>query len=128
MSVQFNESDLENFTGTMKYYRSSLLFPDIVHTDGVQFVAERGGAWMLDVIVSHQIKSAVHDQEFQVWEFLVKEDGKCQVLCSDGETEAHLTKQDIPYTDLPFDMKFFLQLGSLDLVTPAWVIMLPNEY
>ena len=127
MSVKFIEADLESFTDTMDYYRSSPLFKNIVHTDGVQYVAEHGGAWMIDVIVSHQTNPKVHREESQSWEFQVNEKHECKVICK-GEEDSHLVVQEIPFTDLPFNMNFIFQLGSLDLVTPTWVMMLPSEY
>jgi len=127
MSVNFTEADLEGFTGTMDYYRSSPLFKNIVHTDGVQHVAERGGAWMIDVVVSHQTNPKVHREEIQSWEFQVNEKHECKAVCK-GEEDTPLVVQEIPFTDLPFNMNLIFQLGSLDLVTPTWVMMLPGEY
>jgi len=127
MTVTFTEADLEQFTGTEHYYRSSLLFPGIVHTDGVQHIAQRSGAWMIDVMVSHQTNPKVHNEEIQLWEFQVNDQSECKAICT-GEADEPLVIQDIPYTDLPFTVKFIFQLGSLDMVTPAWVIMLPSEY
>jgi hypothetical protein len=127
MTVTFTKDELQNFSGTERYYRSSLLFPDIVHTDGVQHVATRGGAWMVDVMVSHQTNPKVRREDIQLWEFEVNEQSECKVVCT-GEENTPLVIQEIPYTDLPFTVKFILQLGSIDMVTPAWVIMLPSEY
>lgn len=130
MSVTFTQEELEGFTGTEQYYRSSPFFKDIVHTDGVNHVAMNGGAWMVDVINSHQLNQRVHAAEFQVWDFQVNEDHSCKAVCTDGmsDEETILITQEIPYTDLPFNVKFFLELGSLDMVNPAWVILLPSEH
>lgn len=128
MTLQFTQEELDGFYGTEHYYRSSLLFPEIVHTDGVQYIASNGGGWMLDIITSHQIYDTVRNHELQLWNFHVNEDRSCLALCKDGHTEQEITRQLIPYTDLTFDVDFILQLGSLDMVTPAWVLMLTGEY
>lgn len=128
MPIQFTTEELANFYGTEHYYRSSLLFPDIVHTDGVQHIASNGGAWMLDIMTSHQIYDTVRGHELQLWSFHVNEDRSCLVLCKDGHSEQEITSQFVPYTDLTFDVDFILQLGSLDMSTPAWVLMLNSEY
>lgn len=126
MSVTFTQEYLEGFTGSEHYYRSSLFTKNIVHTDGVQHVVTRGGAWMVDVIVSYQLKPKIRKEEFQVWKFQLDGKGGCRAVCTDGD-ENILVTQEIPLTDLPFDVSLWLELGSLDGITPAWVIMLPNE-
>jgi hypothetical protein len=126
MTVSFALEDLNQFSGTERYYRSSLFAKDIVHTDGVQFIAERGAAWMIDVIISQQIHPKVKAEPFQAWEFFVTEKHECRVICTDGN-EHVVTSQIIPYTDLPFTLTLWLELGSIDMVDPMWVIMLPGE-
>lgn len=131
--VTFTQEDLSQFTGTESYYRSSPLVKDIVHTDGIQHIAANGGAWMVDVIVSHQFNKKVRAAEFQVWEFQVNaDDSSCRAVCTDGMSDeadpAPLVAQEIPYTDLKFNVKMFLELGSLDMVNPMWVILLPSEH
>lgn len=126
MTVTFTLEELEQFSGTEKYYRSSLFAQDIVHTDGVQYIAERGAAWMLDVITSHQYYPKVKAEPFQAWEFFVADDKSCRVICTDGNGHV-ITSQIVPYTDLPFSITLWLELGSIDLVNPMWVIMLPGE-
>lgn len=126
MTVTFTLEELNQFSGTERYYRSSLFTKSIVHTDGVQFIAERGAAWTIDVIVSHQIYPKVKAAEFQAWEFHVPGDGTCRVICTDGNGHV-VTSQIVPYTDLPFSITLFLELGSIDLVNPMWVILLPGE-
>lgn len=128
MPLQFTQDELNGFYGTESYHRSCLLFPDIVHTDGVQHVASNGGGWMLDVITSHQSSDTVRSHKLQLWSFHINEDRSCLAICQDGLTEQEIARQILPYTDLTFDMDFILQLGSLDMRTPTWVIMLSNEY
>ena len=127
MTVTFTESDLANFSGTEQYYKISPMFKDIVCTDGPAFVAKNGGGWILDVITSHQIYPKVRAEEFQVWDIILNDSGGCDVICTDGNKN-EITRQAVEYTDLPFNLQFFLQLGSIDLLNPMWVLMLPGEY
>jgi hypothetical protein len=126
MTVTFTQEELEGFIGTEHYYRSSSFAKNIVHTDGVQHIVTRGGAWMVDVIVSHQTNPKVRAEEFQSWEFQVDGTDKGKAVCTDGNDHI-LIEQEIPFTDLPFNVKLWLELGSVDMVNPAWVIMLPGE-
>jgi len=131
MTVNFRQEELEQFTCTTQYYKSSLFIPDLFHTDGVQHVVENGGGWMVDVVASYQIYPKVREAEFQVWDFKINaQDHTCCVTCRDGmgEEAPPLAVQNIPYTDLPFDLKMFLELGSLDMIHPAWVLLLPSEH
>jgi len=128
MPIQFTTAELATFYGTEHYYRTSLIFPDIVHTDGVQHIASNGGGWMIDVITSYQIYDTVRNHELQLWSFHVNEDRSCLALCTNGLNQQEIIRQLIPVTDLTFDVNFILQLGSLDTVTPTWVLMLTGEY
>lgn len=131
-NVTFTQADLENFIGTENYYRSSPLLPGIFHTDGLHHIAENGCYWIIDLICSHQFNPKVKAAEFQVWEFIVNpEDQTCKATCTDGmnDYEANpLAVQEIPYADLPFNLSIWVELGSLDMINPAWVILLPSEH
>ena len=49
--IKFN---LDCFTGTENYYRWSVLFPDVVLTDGAKYLAEAADAyWLMDLLASH---------------------------------------------------------------------------
>jgi len=133
MTVTFKPEDLQNFTGTETYYKSNPLIGDIFHTDGIQHIATNGGAWMVDLIISHQFTKRVRACEFQVWKFIVNAgDSSCRVTCEDGmrdyDRNAPLVTQDVQFTDLPFNVELFLEYGSLDGVRPAQVILLPSEH
>jgi len=48
-------SQLNGFSGTESYHRFSVLFPNLVLTDGVKFLAENASCyWWLDIIGSYQ--------------------------------------------------------------------------
>lgn len=49
-----NRADLRQFTGSENFYRHALV-RSILYTDGVQYVAETGGAyWLIDAIALAQ--------------------------------------------------------------------------
>jgi hypothetical protein len=119
--------NLNQFSGTENYHRVSILHGKMVITDGVKYLADEAGCyWLLDIVASVQHLPRMQREEFQVWELKKLDDptlSKAQVVCTDGN-ERKLYKQDIPFTDFPFDaishpVKLFLQNN---------VVMLPSEY
>ena len=82
-SRPLTETDLAGFTGTSTYYQHPL---GIRYTDGVQYLAEQGGAyWLLDCIASWQSDSRVRNdpklQEIQFWKLTVNDDQSAQLVC-----------------------------------------------
>jgi len=69
MTVAFTQEQLEDFTGTVDYYKSTSLVEGIVHTDGVQHIVTHGGAWMVDLIVSHQANKRFGAKSFRFGSF-----------------------------------------------------------
>lgn len=119
-------SILRNFIGTYHYYRDS----GVVHTDGVHWLAENCECfWLLDVIASWQRKANVRKEEFQIWKLTVAENKSAIITCTDGnEDTPEICRQEIPYTTFPLDeITLFYELGSIDMVTPCFVLMLPSE-
>ena len=110
--------DLVHFYGTEHWYRTSFS-RKIVYTDGVQYVAETGGAyWLIDTIVISQSLPKVKAEEFQSWKLTVK-DNKGTLVCEDGDHH-QVYKEEIPFTDFPLpEITFWLTDN---------VIMLPSEY
>jgi hypothetical protein len=113
-----NEEDLMNFTGTTQWYRHPLV-RSVLYTDGVQHVAETGGAyWLLDEIALAQSISKIKAEEFQVWKLTVQ-DRQGMLTCDDGNGRVVYAKR-IDYTDFP--------LAEIKLYFTDNVIMLPSEY
>lgn len=112
-----NAADLRHFSGSEVLYRHALSGGK--YTEGVQYVAETGGAyWLIDAIFSWQTKPKVRQESFQGWVLKVK-DGVGRLKATDGH-DAVLVRQNIPYTDFPLpEIRFFLCDG---------VLMLPSEY
>ena len=109
--------DLRDFTGSEIFYRHVL--SGGVYTEGVQYVAETGGAyWLIDAIFSWQVERKVRREPFQLWTLNVK--NSAAVLEATNGNEIVLVEQNITYTDFPLDeIKFYLCDG---------VLMLPSEY
>lgn len=111
-------ADLERFTGTEQYYKNTM--SGLKNTDGVQFLAEKAGAfWLIDAIASYQGDSKVKAEEFQLWELTVENSKGVLTMKSDTDQPLIIT-QDIVFTDFPLPVvKFYLCNG---------VLMLPSEY
>lgn len=123
MPHTLKESDLAPFDGSENWYKHPLS-RSITYTDGVQYMAEHGGAyWLLDLIVLAQTKSQLFshaklaEQEFQVWKLAVT--GSSAVLsCEDGDYHA-VYKKNIEFTDFP--------LPEIEIWLENNVMMLPGE-
>ena len=75
------ESDLRQFTGDLVRYRT--IFPNIIYTPGVQFLAKKGEAyWLIDAIASYfgaaqlqrALKKDARLRSLQFWRLKVKPD------------------------------------------------------
>ncbi len=80
----------------------------MLYTDGLQYVAEHGGAyWLIDAIVFAQAIPTVVAEQFQFWILAVSSDHTATLACEDGNGKVVHT-QKIPFTNN--------------------VILLPSEY
>ena len=114
-----SKADLRQFTGTDQWYRHGLA-RNVLYTDGVQHVAEAGGAyWLVDEIALAQSISAVTAEEFQTWRLKVNTDHTATLACDDGNGRIVFSKE-IEYTDFPLDEISFYLTNN--------VMMLPSEY
>lgn len=111
---------LRQFSGSETWYRHSLN-RNVLYTEGVQYLAEQGGAyWLLDAIAIPQTQvRAVAAEEFQVWTLKVNPDSSALLTCDDGNGHV-VYDQLIPFTDFP--------LPEVKLYFCNDVIMLPGEY
>ncbi len=111
--------DLASFTGTEQWFRHALV-RKVLYTQGVQYVAEKGGAyWLIDEIALAQAyEPKVQAEAFQHWILTVK-DNAATLDCEDGNGLKVWSKA-IPFTDFPApEIRFFVTDN---------VIMLPSEY
>jgi hypothetical protein len=123
MEKTLTQSDLEQFTGTEHYYKHAL--SGAVYTDGVQYMAEKAGAyWLLDKILittkhfeDKKIKAKM--VEFGVWTLHKNPDNSALLECGDGNGNS-LYKEEIEWTDFP--------MSKITLWSINGVLILPSEY
>jgi hypothetical protein len=116
---KFDSNQLNQFTGTAKYYRISRRH---LLTEGTKYLAEQAACfWLMDAIASHLSEIGTED-----WFVLVRMSvvlGSAVMIYEDGNGNEH-ARQEIPYTDFP--------MNSITLYAcwdgEHWVIMLPSEY
>ena len=116
---KFDFNQLNQFTGTSKYYRISRRH---LLTDGTKYLAEEAECfWMMDAIASHL--SEIGTEDWFVSVRVQVTEGRAVMIYEDGNDREH-ARQEIPYTDFP--------LNSITLYAcwdgEHWVIMLPSEY
>lgn len=111
---------LSNYTGTGNWYRHPL-YKKFLHTDGIEHVAECGGAyWLIDKIFLAQYENInLPEQEFQVWKLCVNDENRAILTCHDGDYNWQ-HKEEIPFTDFPLKEISFYFCNN--------VLLLPSEY
>ncbi|KXV49731.1 hypothetical protein AD945_03620 [Gluconobacter albidus] len=123
--MSFTQSDLQQFTGTATWWR---LPTGLLLTDGAKYVAENGGAWIIDLIESHQLNPKVKAEEMQFWTIRKHDDNTATATCTeggkDGGEPVALTSQKILYTDLPVKEIRLYRVNDGEHV----VLMLSTEY
>lgn len=111
------KEDLSQFTGTEQWYKH---FLGLLYTDGVQYVAEQGGAyWLIDAIASYLPTVRKIDNDFMVWE-LKTFDNKATLIAKTDINQPNSIFQAIEFTDFPLEYIKFYQCDG--------VLLLPSEY
>jgi len=117
------ESDLIQFCGSTEAYRHWT--KRLVYTEGVQYMAEHGGAyWLIDAVASYQPDKRIASRpdlvDFQLWELVVAQDKSATLTMRGDSDQPAVVTQEIPFTDFPLaQIKFYVCNGTL---------MLPSEY
>lgn len=116
--MPITHSDLNQFTGTERWFRHSLM-RTVTYTEGVQYLAEKANAyWLIDKVASLQLEPKIKREEFQTW--LLKVTGsQADLTCDDGNGNI-VYSEHIDFTDFPLD--------EIKLFYTNNVIMLPSEY
>lgn len=112
------KSNLSQFTGSIEWYRHPIN-RKVLYTEGVQYFAEKAGAyWLLDIIAT-QPEILKQAQEFAYIKFLAHEDLSGNLSVEDGNGNVIYQKK-IGFTDCP--------IGTWDFYFYTNTIMLPSEY
>lgn len=117
------KDDLAQFTGTENWYRHGLM-RNVLYTDGVQYLAEKAGAyWLLDKVATLQLEARIRAEEFQSWKLTKLPGDRATLVCTDGGNggpDATLHSEEIEFTDFPLD--------EITLWVEGNVILLPSEH
>ncbi len=120
---ELRESDLTQFCGSAEFYQHWT--KRLVYTEGVQYMAERGGAyWLIDAVASYQPDQRIASRQdlvdFQLWALAVAEDKSATLTMRGDSDQPAVITQEIPFTDFPLEqIKLYVCNGTL---------MLPSEY
>lgn len=117
--MTLHPTDLHQFTGSECFYRHPL-FRGFVYTEGVQYVAEQGGAyWLIEKILSLQTLPTLKAEAFQFWTLDVAENQTATLNCTDGN-HRRVYREDMTFTDFP--------LKAIQFYLTDRTLLLPSEY
>lgn len=109
--------ELKQFTGSETFYRHSL-YRKFVYTEGVQFLAEKAGAyWLIDYVFSNQLDKKIKAEEFQVWKIKVNDDNSAVIRVEDGNDNM-VKRFKLEFTDFPLK-EFSLWFSNNTLLLPS---------
>ena len=110
------KNKLRQFSGTENWYRH---LSGYLYTDGVQYVAQEGGACLLIDKILFTTRAKNNLQEFGAWKLEVNEDKSAILVCEDGNYH-ELYREEIEWTDFP--------LLRIELWFENGVLILPSEH
>jgi len=115
-------NDLAHFSGTERYRRHSILFPNLLLTDGCLYLAKEAQCfWLFDIIGSILRLPEIKKEGFFVAK-IKKEENRATFTADDGNGNILYT-QFIGWTDFPLpEYSFYVHLGD------DWVACLKSEY
>jgi hypothetical protein len=125
--------DLAHFTGSEQFYRHPI-FRKVVYTEGVQYLAEKAGAyWLVDAIASHLAlmggerpgqSLAEASDGMLFWKLEKRPDSSCTLSARKDCGLPALVEQEIEYTDFPLD---FVEIWT-GFDGSYWTLYLPSEH
>ena len=125
------QNELSQFHGTEKYHKLTI-FPGIVGTDGVAYLAQNAECfWLIDEIAIAQRDSKIRKnqalQDIQFWQLTVNDNKGVLVCCEDEGKPVY--EKEIPYTDFPLASQKIWVAAAGDPDGKLFkVMMLPSEY
>ncbi len=129
---KLTHADLKQFTGDLDRYQHSLN-RRVIYMPGVQFLAERGGAyWLIDAIASYfgdpLMKKAIARDDclstLQFWNLKVNDDRSAVLTMRADSGEKPAITQQIPNTDFPLDQ---IEVWA-GFDGERWTLYLPSEH
>ena len=127
---KLTEAELRQFTGTENWYRHNLA-RTVLYTDGVQYLAEKAGAyWLIDIIATESVMLPnLKGEGFQVWKLTIDTQGSGADLVVDDGNGNELHRRHIAFTDFPLpEITLWCNENEDPSVNAKRVIMLPSEY
>ena len=139
--MTLQQSDLNHFIGDLERFQHPM-FPGIIYTPGVQYLAEHGEAyWLIDAVASHiignpkfadAIRKDYYLETVHFWHLAVDKSNNTATLTArkDDGIPPFIT-QEIEYTDFPLsEANIWASRSSGQIYggLPKWVLFLPSEY
>ncbi|QDT57099.1 hypothetical protein Pan44_51650 [Caulifigura coniformis] len=125
-------SELAQFTGSTEWFRHSFNRA-VIYTEGVRFLAARGGAfWLIDAIATH-IGSRVFNEAaakddrialMHFWKLAVNPDQSARLTAVPDSGEPPFIDQLVMFTDFPLSEVDVWAQGNGE----GYTLMLPSEY
>lgn len=114
------KSSLSHFTGTSRYIRDP--FTGMMHTDGIEHLAERAEAhWLVsDIGAVFRYHPKVKEIPFQLWTLTVDEENRAVLTCQEDCDMSVIYEQKYEYTDFP--------VGTWKMYLIDGVLLVPSEY
>lgn len=115
------QDDLKQFYGSGVLYRHPMN-KNIVYTEGVQYLAEKGKAYWLidDICFAYQTIDAIRNISFQTWVLKKNAEGEGATLRVEDGNKNLIKSFDIAFTDFP--------LPGITLWLIEGTLLLPSEY
>ena len=98
---QLKSAKLDACYGTSQYYRTNPFVPKVLHTDGIQELAEHGECfWLLDVLATEFYSAVKKQQPDSYYIHLDCKQNKVDIVMEDYKKKV-IYKRHVDYTDLP---------------------------
>lgn len=122
MDARELQTALDGFIGSQQLYFRQTPLGRIEYTEGIRFLQQQGGLWLIDAIASYQSSDFKANNPFQSWTLLVSLDTKMAILSATDGNDNVLVSQEIEFTDFPVSqIKIFVEID------PSLLIYLPSE-
>lgn len=132
MNTPLTHADLRQFTGDLERYRHQIA-RSVIYTPGVQYLAERAGAyWLIDEIalaiasgdVAEAGKSDDRVLSLHFWKLEVRDDRSAELTARADDGVPPFVSKVIPWTDFPLD--HISVWAGFD--GQYWTLYLPSEH